>query len=195
MITYIIILVLSIVITFGVNSIIAVNTNEFTVLYAFIASISNFTIIFALDAVIATILHALPRKLFDPFKKIYTVNDKEKNILIKIGIKKWKDKVPETGQFCNFKKDKLKGTEVDYLFTFLEETCYAEVIHIAMALIGFLDIIIWPIKYIWNFTLPLALVNFFINIPSILIQRYNRPRLMKTYIFKKREIEKNSDNI
>ena len=138
------------------------------------ASVSNFSIIFILDAIIASIIHHLPRRMFDPFKKIYTISEKEKKILVFFGIRKWKDKIPEMGQLCDFKKDKLAKTEKEYLFTFLEETCYAEVIHIFMALIGFLDILIWPHKDILNFTLPLALVNFFINLPPIFIQRYNR---------------------
>lgn len=191
MVLYIILLVLSAVIPCVVNIIISPYTHNYEIWYCIVAPVAIFAIIFTLDAIIAAIIHKINPKHFSYQKKCYTVSKKEKKFLEKIGIKKWKDKVPETGQVCNFKKDKLVSTDVDYLEKFIVETCYAETIHIAMSLIGFLIFIIWPIKDFLYFTLPMSLFNFFINIPSILIQRYNRPRLVSLYKYSLRDVERN----
>lgn len=191
MVFYIVWMVLTVLVVFLINAVIGVKTGEFQVWYAFVGSLGNFAICFALDALIAFIIHKIPPKYFQADLKIFKVYKWERRFYEKIGIKKWKDRVPDTGELCNFKKDKLKSTELDYLHLFLVESCYAEAIHIAMALIGILDIFIWPIKYCLNFTIPMAITNFLMNLPPILIQRYNRPKLMKLYNFKVRS-QKNS---
>ncbi len=134
-------------------------------------------LIFLLDAWIAWILHALPEKWFSHKFKIFHVSKFERKFLEKIGTKKWKDKVPEMGQVCDFKKNKLGAIEENYITKFLTETCYAEVIHIFMALIGVGVLLVIPLSEFFNISLWLILINFVLNVPPILIQRYNRPKL------------------
>lgn len=178
MIGYILFLVGNLLLTFIGNGIYAYYSHVFTIWYAFYSVIINFIIIFALDALIAFIIHKLPEKYFNPNLKIYQVSKKEKKIIIKLGIRKWKDKVPDMGQLCDFKKGKVESKEIVYLYKFLVEMCYAETIHVGMILIGFLDLIIWPRLSI---SIPLVLINFCLNFPPILIQRYNRPRMNDMY--------------
>jgi len=178
-ILYIIIFVASILIAFILNATLAVGM---PVWYALVASVSNFAIIFALDTVVATIIHALPVKWFSPKKTSYKLTKGKKRFLKIIGVRTWKNLVPDMGKLCDFDRQELQSTtDVKYIRKFLTETNYAQIIHISMALIGFLDLLIWPSTELLNFSLPFAIFNFFINMPSIIIQMYNRPRLYTLY--------------
>lgn len=147
---------------------------------------------------VAIIIRMLPRKWFNPNRKIYQVGDKERQFLLKIGIKKWKDKIPEMGQTVNFKKDKLQdANNAEYIQKFLVETCYAESLHISCAVLAiifaFISLLFMPNLFVWTVSLPVAIVYSIYNIPSILIQRYNRPRLKVQ--LKRLTKNNNSDNI
>lgn len=146
----------------------------------------------------AITIRILPKKWFNPDRKIYNVGDKERQFLLKIGIKKWKDKIPEMGQTVNFKKDKLQdANNPEYIQKFLVETCYAESLHISCAVLAvifaFVSLLFMPNIYFWTVSLPVACVYTIYNIPSILIQRYNRPRLKVQ--LKHLTKNNNSDNI
>ncbi|MFA5453515.1 MAG: hypothetical protein WCR02_06305 [Sphaerochaetaceae bacterium] len=93
------------------------------------------------------------------------------------GVKKWKDRLPEMGSNTpsQFRKNKMESTKVDYLYQFILETVRAELCHGLSFAFGLLIIInnqprlmLMAILYIVS-----------INIPFIIIQRYNRPRLEK----------------
>lgn len=147
---------------------------------------------------VAIIIRMLPREWFNPNRKIYQVGDKERQFLLKIGIKKWKDKIPEMGQTVNFKKDKLQdANNAEYIQKFLVETCYAESLHISCAVLAiifaFISLLFMPNLFVWTVSLPVAIVYSIYNIPSILIQRYNRPRLKVQ--LKRLTKNNNSDNI
>lgn len=145
-----------------------------TVLYLFI----GFVIVLLPSLFVAVVIRLLPKKWFNPDNKIYYVGEKERNFLLKIGIKKWKDKIPEMGQTVNFKKDKLvDANNVEYIQKFLVETCYAESLHICCAISALVAMFFMPAGNFWNISFPIAIIYAIYNIPSILIQRYNRPRL------------------
>lgn len=159
----------------------------------------NAVIIFGLDALIATLIHALPRKWFDPYNKIFHIYKWENKFLTNgMKIMKWKDKIPELGKLTtNFSKGSIDNTTPEYLYYFLVETCYAGCIHLFMALIGIIIIFINPIDLSICIMLPLVIINFVLNIPPILIQRLNRPKLLRIYELelRKTSLKKQSDNI
>lgn len=145
-----------------------------TVLYLFV----GFAIVLLPSLFVAIVIRLLPKKWFNPDNKIYNVSEKERNFLLKIGIKKWKDKIPEMGQTVNFKKDRLvDANNVEYIQKFLVETCYAESLHLCCAISAFVAMLFMPAGNFWNISFPIAIIYAIYNIPSILIQRYNRPRL------------------
>lgn len=155
---------------------------QITLIYAFLFTTFTTICVIILDGIIAFIIHKLPNKIFNPFKKIFRVPIKERTFYEKIKIRKWKDKVPEMGKYlCNFDKRKITENQEKYIFKFLEETCYAEWVHYGMAFIGFLLLFILPSKFTLSIVLPVVLVNFFLNLPPIFIQRYNRPKLFIFY--------------
>ena len=135
-----------------------------------------------IDAVVALIIHKLPKKLMNPYKKIYKVFLWEKKFYHALGIRKWKDKIPETGKaLTGFGKSKVENMDdTDYLYTFMIETVYAEVLHFWSAIFGFLIVFISP-KLFVVVGLPLALANVILQIMPVMVQRYNRPKLMLAY--------------
>ncbi len=147
------------------------------IVYSILAVVLGTIFIFLLDALIAWVIHKMPAEWFCFKKKVFQVAKSERKFYEKIGIKNWKDKVPEMGQLCDFKKDKIQSFEPAYLNKFLTETCYAEVVHIGMLCIGLLIFLAFPFDKMLGFALPLFLINAILQIPPIFIQRYNRPKL------------------
>lgn len=171
--SYVLILILSLLFCFGINILCG-----FSVISSFLYIFIGALFIFIFDAIIAFLLHLIPQKSINYNAKFFNVNKNERKFYEKIGIRKWKDKIPEMGQLCHFKKDKISSNELKYVDKFLVETCYAEIVHYGMIAVGLFIIIIIPFEYVLNYSLPLVLINTFLNLPPILIQRYNRPKLL-----------------
>lgn len=139
-----------------------------------------FMIVLLPSLFVAIIIRLLPKSWFDYNKIIYHVSEKEKNFLVKIGIRRWKDKIPDLGGIVHFKKSNLVDSQnPKYLKKFITETCYGEMLHIFCIISAFLSLLFVPNQLLLSKALPIALIYSFLNIPSILIQRYNRPRLLK----------------
>lgn len=135
-----------------------------------------------IDGVVALTIRLLPKNLFQPNNKVFNVSEKKINFYKKLGVKKWKEKVPDLGQFANFKKNKIENPfSVKYIHRFLVENCYGDIIHIVSAFMGFFILLFTPLKLSFTIALPIALINFVINYMPMMIQRYNRPKLLKIY--------------
>ena len=101
----------------------------------------------------------------------------------KLNIKKWKKKLPDasviiTKVLPNFMPK--KRIERDFRIkgkVLIKETCVAEATHIAAPVLAIVSSL-----YIKSITFKVFTFLYAIrNIPFILIQRYNRPRLKKIY--------------
>lgn len=93
----------------------------------------------------------------------------------RLGIRRWKDRIPEAGAFCpgGFQKRRLQSDDPAYLRLFVLEASRAELSHWltwACAL-SFFAWTPWPIAVF------MMCFGAFGNGPCILIQRYNRIRL------------------
>jgi glycosyl-4,4'-diaponeurosporenoate acyltransferase len=127
----------------------------------------------------AWFVRVFPKSLFDPANWFFKEKYFERKLYKKMNVASWKDKLPEWGKLLNFEKKSLnKEITLEYIDQFLLETCYAEAGHIGMAVAGFACILV---NSSTNFIMALtfAIVNVCIQIPFILIQRYNRPRLLR----------------
>ena len=94
-------------------------------------------------------------------------------------IKRWKGIIPDGGSLFNkgFPKKSLKNSHFEYLKIFLYETKRAEFTH-------WLIILPVPIFFIWNLWwigIIMIIYALIVNIPCILLQRYNRARI--EYLF------------
>ncbi|WP_078080492.1 hypothetical protein [Planococcus faecalis] len=123
------------------------------------------------------------------FQKNFFFKEKsfESNLYKSIRIKKWKDKLPVMNSTLKGLNNELNPA---YLDKMISQTYYAEFGHLIIAVLGFLCIFVNPNEYFLMAFIS-AIVNFFIHIPFCLIQRYNRPRLVKV----KSRIETNSRSL
>lgn len=168
----------------------------------------NFLLLFALvcvgvvfeilvDGLMATIARLLPAKCADYTKRAYQVRVEEKKFYEKLKIRKWKDKIPEIGHFTGFRKNKLMNPQsVEYVDRFLLESCYGELGHFLALFAGFAVLLLKPLSSVWvALAIPVAIVNFFLNVLPIFTLRYNSYKLVvlkKSLLKKKERTEKSS---
>jgi len=124
----------------------------------------------------------LPKKWFfaDMFPyRSYRFED-EGRYYDKFKIRYWQSKVPDMSKIlpqCIPAKN-LSGNFRERLPRILQETCIAELIHSLLCFAGLYCMKLWP----GVGGVIISLINIFIlNLPFIIIQRYNRPRLSKLY--------------
>jgi glycosyl-4,4'-diaponeurosporenoate acyltransferase len=120
----------------------------------------------------------LPRKNLDyttfPFRAFRWEQDGK--IYQKIGIHKWKDRLPDMSKHIRkmFAKKISAPRSPEYTHRLILETCIAELIHTALILFS-------PIfrRHLIGIYGEIAMLLYILgNLPFILIQRYNRPRLI-----------------
>ena len=156
----------------------------------------NVALMVAIDAVVAIIVHSVPENKIDPFKKIFVANNGERKFYEKLGVRTWKDIIPESGKvLVGFDKRQIeKPNDNIYILKFLRETCYAGIMHIISVFAGFVVFAFMPYKL--SIVLPVVLTNAFLQVLPVIVQRYNRIRLISLYYFNKRhqEREQNEQN-
>ena len=157
---------------------------------------------FLIDALVALVGRRLPKKWMDPNKKIFTTSKKEIAFYEKIGVRKWKDKVPELGGFTAFHKNKLSDPwNNEYVERYMLEACYGVVIHLFSPLFGFLIILLdykmytgW--SWMWlTIMLPVALVNGVLILLPAFILKYNLPKLKMLWDINMKNKKKKEEEI
>ena len=156
---------------------------------AVLAAVSTSAAAFLADAVCALATRwCVPERKMNPFARVWKVHHFERRFYVKIGIRRWKDKIPETGGLLvGFSKSAVAGRHDNaYLLKFLKETCYAELMHIISIPCGFLVLLLtlaWDSipQFIAWFGLPVAIVNAVLQLLPIFVQRYVRPFLLSAY--------------
>lgn len=122
---------------------------------------------------------ALPRKCFDAEKPPYKAAKWEKGgkVYERLGIKHWKDIMPDMSRIMpDMVKKKLTSENKERgMDTLIAETCVAECVHWGLIILSF-GILFWW-RGLWA-AVFLLVYNIFGNLPFIIIQRYNRPRLV-----------------
>ena len=128
-------------------------------------------IVICLDGLTATVCRLLPAKCVNAEKKFFIVSAGEKKFYEKLNIRKWKDKIPEIGQFTGFRKNKIADPKsVEYLDRFLLEICYGEIGHITSVFTSFFLLAFFFITPLWwAIALPVATVSALMNLPSLFI--------------------------
>ena len=128
----------------------------------------------------------------NPENPVFRVRSWEKDgtVYDKLNIRGWKDRIPDISKVLGGRMPvkKLKpGFTAEQIRIMIRETCTAEVIHDLLSLLGLKLTVLW--KGTGGMILFLLYV-FFGNVPFILVQRYNRPRLKK--LLRKVEEKENS---
>lgn len=142
----------------------------------------NFTCIIIIGIVSGLLIAAIPANVFKPHKHSTYHDFKfehggrfyDRHFKITL----WKDKLPQFSEITHkgFSKGSLKGINKEYLGRFYLETVRAEFCHRVLILIApVFDLL--NSNEIWGITFTILFVLG--NIPFIMIQRYNRPRIKK----------------
>lgn len=139
-----------------------------------------------IDAAVAVCVRCYPEKKIDVFSRYFTVSQRERALYERLGVRRWKDVIPESGKYlCHFAKDKIAEPANNvYILKFLRETCYAEVMHECSFVLSFAALLFLP--YRLHIVLPVVLTNALLQLLPAIAQRYNRCRLVKLYRFNAR---------
>ena len=122
----------------------------------------------------------VPKKWFRYDKFPYRLFGFEKDGVVyhAIGIRKWKSKFPDMSiimpKLIPSKKmpDTVNAANMELM---VQETCIAEWTHLLLSILGFGCVFLWESAGGWI----VAVLYVFGNIPYILIQRHNRPKLVR----------------
>ena len=123
----------------------------------------------------------LPKSWFRADCFPYRCYDFEKQLYQKLRVREWQDKVPDMSRILPMfmpPKRLTKGYQ-QRLPLMIQETCVAEFIHGTLILAGFACLKIWPGIGGEIMTTAYILLG---NLPFIIIQRYNRPRLSRLLV-------------
>ena len=122
----------------------------------------------------------LPKKWFraDLFPYRSYKFEQDGRIYDKLHIRKWQNKVPSMSKILPFMMPakNLSGDYKKRLPRMLQETCVAELIHTLNCFIGLYCLKLYPGA---GGVIILILYVVLFNLPFIIIQRYNRPRLLR----------------
>lgn len=120
------------------------------------------------------------RERFSPDSALYRQKSWERNgeFYKKLGIRKWKDKLPDVSRKVKkiYTKKVDMQRDVQNLRRLVQETCVAECVHYQLILLSL------PVTWIWRglggwVIFAMCAVG---NLLFVAIQRYNRPRLLRT---------------
>lgn len=133
---------------------------------------------------------ALPRAWFSAEKFPYRAAKWENGgkAYEKLGIKRWKDHLPDMSKIMpDMVKKKMSAAKEQGMEVLIEETCVAECVHWALIVLSLGIFLFW--RSPWSIVFWLV-YNILGNLPFIIIQRYNRPRLVMLEQRRKRRAEK-----
>ena len=122
---------------------------------------------------------SLPRRWFDPGAFIYRSHKWEKGgrIYERVYVRKWKDIVPDMSRIIPgvFKKNAALATDAKKMRRLIKETCVAELVH-WLLIIFITPMVFRAMRGLGGFLA--AIIYALGNLVFIIIQRYNRPRLV-----------------
>ena len=122
----------------------------------------------------------LPKKWFraDLFPYRSYKFEQDGRIYDKLHIRKWQNKVPSMSKILPFMMPakNLSGDYKKRLPRMLQEPCVAELIHTLNCFVGLYCLKLYP--GVGGVIILILYITLF-NLPFIIIQRYNRPRLMR----------------
>ena len=160
---------------------VGVNVLGFTDGYI-IRSIANTLLILLGINIVCAIVCQFFEKQIKPFSKLHNVGKWEEKLFKAFNVRAWKDKIPELGKtFNGFDKSQVGDMKNNqHVLRFITQTIVAEYVHISSAILGCFAI--FACLPTWHIVgLPLLLANIIINTMPVMVQRYNRPKLVALY--------------
>ena len=179
MVLYGLIILFFVGIALGINGICAVTLGvDFA--WAAVWAAAGLEILLATDLLVVGAMRLLPKRLYNPFAKFYQTRPWQTNACLALGVRRWKDKVPELGKIGGFSKDHIDSLNPDYLYHFLQEAAFGEAEHLVSAMMSW-TIFFIPMPYRLTVGIPYCVLNIVLNMMSAMIKRYLRPKMMAVY--------------
>lgn len=124
----------------------------------------------------------LPKRLFHADRFPFRAYRWERGgkIYDKLHIRAWHKKVPDMSRIFPYliPPKRVTGDINKQLPRMLQETCIAEFVHFVLCLVGLRCLWLWPGA--GGVIVTILYIGLF-NLPFIIIQRYERPRLLRLY--------------
>lgn len=133
----------------------------------------------------------LPKVWFHADRFPYKTAAGEQKIYQALRVKSWQSKVPDMSRLFRhiMPAKKMTAETVADIPRMLEETCVAELTHTLLSILGLAMLWLWPG---WGGIIVTIIYILLGNVPFIIIQRYNRPRLQRLYAMQQRKRERSS---
>ena len=133
---------------------------------------------FACDGLIAFLIHKIPDRHFGADKRLFRVSAREQRLYLRLGVKRWKDKIWELGGLGGFSKKRLaEPGNPAYVEQFIIECNKGVLTHRLSYPVGFLLMLTLWNACAFTIALPIACVNLYLNILPTIALRYNTPKL------------------
>ena len=131
----------------------------------------------------------LPKSWFCGDAFPYRARPGEQKLFRALRVKEWQSKVPDMSRLLPalMPAKKLTAETFADLPRMIQETCVAELIHVLLSVTGLACLAIWPGVGGAVVTAVYILLG---NLPFIIIQRYNRPRLQRLLALQQRKQER-----
>lgn len=162
-----------------------------------IFAVALVVIAIAIDGLVAFLIRKMPEKWFQKDKGIFKTSEKERKFYRLIGVPKWKNYIPELGNFTGFHKNKFSNPfDNEYVSRFILEARYGVAIHVWSVPASFLIILLdWKMylgqSNIWlTIALPVAIINAILIVLPAFILKYNLPTLVNIYNNNLRKLNK-----
>lgn len=122
----------------------------------------------------------VPKGIFHSDRFPFKTSAREARLYDALRVKSWQNKLPDMSRL--FKKlmpeKRMTAASLADLPRMLEETCVAEATHVVLSVCGLAMPLLWPSVGGVAFAAVYILLG---NVPYVIIQRYNRPRLQRLY--------------
>jgi len=151
---------------------------------------------FILDGIVAVTVHKLPDRWFGIDNPRFQVSDREKQLYKKLNVRRWKDKVWELGSLGGFSKKTLKEPgNPQYIEKFIVECNKGVTVHKLSCPIGLIAMLTVSGISAFSIALPVAIVNWYLNVLPTMVLRYNTPKLKSVLMRLNRHTSQDAENV
>ena len=135
---YLITLGVGYMLVFLVNAILSwCKVCDISVLFCFYYPMLIILAFFALDFLAAGLVRLIPKRNININSKLFRCFSFERKLYEKLGVKWFKDKIPELGgALKGFSKSEISGDDASYFEEFIKETILGEITHVLCILFG-----------------------------------------------------------
>lgn len=148
-------------------------------LYAAVAVVFCVVLQIILDSLAALAIRLTPDRLYPAESPRYRVRSWEKKLYLKLGVRVWKDHIPDLGGIGGFSKRRLQAPDDPaYIEKFVIECHKGVLTHRLCYPLGILVMLTLPGVCALTIALPVAVINLILNALPTMALRYNTPMLL-----------------